>query len=428
MSRRLGRPTRLPALLLALGVGLAPLSVRAQPVKVESPPALTNWQTALSTLQAAGALVGQQKLREARIALSAAATNLPAPYHQMAGQSLSRLEAALKLSAPTNEAARLEELAEICAGLRDYGAAVRLKGEARRRAGADEDEPDMTFAWRLLESGDTNAALLEYERRLAEEMVDLWQDYYRKQIEFIRHRPANLTNVAFTLEFVRERYWKGFEEKADPLSAVKELFRVLPYARDPKDEVKVHQLIAKNLQTLGDTRGRDAWEDRLLQRHQADPEVVAALSISRAGRAYEAEHYAEAGALYRKAVVEHSSTAAYGDALYGLGYVLLKQQKYDEAIAEFERLIASKVNDAALETTESREDYKNYRHRACMGIAECFEAKKDYARALHYAELARDRYKFLSWCKSCLQSTLAALDQRIQELQGLAKTAAEKKP
>ena len=80
------------------------------------------------------------------------------------------------------------------------------------------------------------------------------------------------------------------------------------------------------------------------------------------------------------------------------------------------------MNDYVVET-ESSEDMKNYRYKAAMRISECYEAQKDYARALEYAELARDRYKYLSWCKGCLQNVRNDLDKRIKLLEGVARTS-----
>ena len=84
-------------------------------------------------------------------------------------------------------------------------------------------------------------------------------------------------------------------------------------------------------------------------------------------------------------------------------------------MAEYAKLFPSQVNDYAL-NPESSEDCKNYRFRAALRISGCYEARKDLAQALQYAELARDRYKFVSYCKTCMQDTKESLDKRIAQL------------
>lgn len=62
------------------------------------------------------------------------------------------------------------------------------------------------------------------------------------------------------------------------------------------------------------------------------------------------------------------------------------------------------------------EAYRNYRHRACLEIAECYEAQKDYVTALTYAEVARDKHKYQSWCGTWAQGARRALDEYIEKL------------
>jgi len=70
---------------------------------------------------------------------------------------------------------------------------------------------------------------------------------------------------------------------------------------------------------------------------------------------------------------------------------------------------------------DSGEDYPNYRFRAALRISECYEAKKDTTKALEYALLARDRYKFLSYCTDCLRETRQNVENRVKRLQEALK-------
>jgi len=412
--KHVSRATAAVALLM-LGAAEVELPVRA----AEAAPALTNWQWALASFDKAGALIAQGKYPSAKTELSFGATNLPAPYRVMAGQYLERLEAALKLSPKDPDKGQLSALVELCSDMRAYPATVQLLTRLRKTAAGKEATQDL-LAWRLLESGDRKAALKEYERKLAEEQVAVYQNYYKKQIEFIRQRPANLTNVQFAIDYVREHYLKGFEEHADYLSSLKELNRVLPYAKTAKESLALYQEMIKNLSALDDEPGLVAWEDKLLNELKSDRDAGAAIYLARGVRAYRTKNIPEALADFRKVCAEHADSSSYGDAQYDVGLLLQEQRKYDEAIPEYAKLFTSGVNDYLVDP-ESTEDLKNYRHKAAARISECYEAKNDYAHALEYAQLARDRYQYLSWCKACLDTVHEELGKRIKDLQAMAK-------
>jgi tetratricopeptide (TPR) repeat protein len=404
------------AAVLALAVMVLAKSSSAESVPSYSPPALTNWQKALITFRKVGRLIGQANYQQAQTELSRGATNLPAPYGGMASQFLTRLESTLKQWPDQNDSRRKQTLVQLCAELHAYDDALRLAG----KRSAEELEDDPVYAWRLLESGDTKAAAAEYKRKLDDEPVDMWRDYYRNQLRLIEQRPTNLTNVTFTLEFVKLHYLSGYEEKADLFGALEELTRVLPQARTPKEAVTLHQAIIKTLSGLADDAGRDAWENKLLRDFATNTEACAGVHLARGLRAYAKKDYAVALVLLRKVCSEYPDSDAYGDAQFSIGTLFQDQQKYDEAIPEFTKLFTSKVNDYKIDP-ESSEDYPNYRHRAAMRISECYEAKKDFVRALENAELARDRYPILSYCKTCLKDTKESLDKRIARLQAAVK-------
>ena len=403
--------------ILALAAMVSHSSLFAETVASQPASALTNWQTALISFRKAGAAIGQNEYAPAQAELSGAVTNLSAPYNGLAAQFLSRLNATLKQSPDREDPVRQKALIQLCAELHAYGAAIHLGSPSGQEADADDDP---VHAWRLYESGDSKAALTEYHHKLAEETVDMWSDYYRTQIRLIEQRPGNLTNVSFAQEFVKQHYLKGYEEKADLLGALQELTRVLPYAQNPKEAVAVQQAIIKMLSDLGDGAGRDAWESKLLHDFATDPEACASVHLARGLRAYAKKDYGPALSLLRKVCSEYPDSGAYGDAQYSIGTLFLDQQKYDDAIAEFNKLFASKVNDYAFDL-ESSDDFRNYRNRAALRISECYEAKQDLPRALEYAELARDHYKYLSYCKSCLREAKENLEQRIARLQAAAK-------
>jgi len=276
------------------------------------------------------------------------------------------------------------------------------------------------YPWRLLESGDTKAALAEYERRLAKDEVEIWQNYYREQVRLIKERPGNLANAQFAIEFVKEHYMKGLETPADLFGSLAELTRVLPLVKDAKDSIAVYQNILKCLAGLGDDIGRDAWQEKLFSEHKSDPEVCVSVYLDRGKKAYYKKDLPAAQAFYKRVSSGYPDSPSWGDGQYGLGLVLQEQQKYDEAMAEYARIFPSKVNDYLLDQ-DSSEDCANYRFKAAIRISECWEAKKDFAKALEYVLLARDRYKFVSYCKDCLRETRKNVDDRVKRLQEAGK-------
>ena len=392
----------------------------ADPISVNATPALTNWQAALSRFKKAGALIGEDKYTMAQAELAAATTNLPLPYNTMASQFLGQLNSALQISTNRNEPHRLHALIELCGELRAPEAALRLQTPPGTKPSSEDLADDPLYAWRLMESGDAKAALTEYQHRFEKELVEIWQNYYQEQIKLLQQRATNLNNPQVAIEAAKERYMKGLETHADLFGAMSELTRVLPFAKDPKEAVEVYQLILRCLKGLGDDDGRDAWQEKLLSEHKSDPEVSARVYVSKATQAYYRKDLQSAEALFQKVCSEYPDSNAWGDGEYGLGLVLQEQHRYDEAIVQYAKIFPSKVEENMIDP-ESGDDYPNYRFRAALRISECYEAKKEGAKALEYALLARDRYKFVSYCKDCLRDTRQNVENRVKKLQETAK-------
>src|SRR4051812_31442283 len=272
--------------LLAVAVMTTSISAGAAPVATS---ALTTWQPAMVSFRKAGELIGREKFDQARAELGSSATNLPVPYSGMASEYLGKLDSALKIS-NAKDFKRLEALIQLCTDLRACDAAIRV----RSREGKDADADDTSIGWRLWESGNAKGALAEYNRRLAAETVDIWRDYWKEQVHLVEQLPANRTSVPFVVELVQKHYLKGFETKADTFSALEELTRVLPYAKNAKEAVVVHQLLVKNLDSLGDEPGRTAWENKLLNDFATNAEACANVYLERGMRAYDKKDFGTA--------------------------------------------------------------------------------------------------------------------------------------
>jgi tetratricopeptide (TPR) repeat protein len=410
---------KLKALMIAAWVGFA-LPALSAPASPESSRALTNWLAATTSFKHVGELVADNAYTQATAQLNADTGSMPAPYGTMAAQFAFRLDSALKLSTNRDDPARLRALVELCTDLRAHKGALRLLLPPGTNAPSEDVLEEGLYAWRLLESGDTKAALAEYQRRLSKDEVEIWQNYYKEQIRLIKERPANLTNAQFAIEVVKERYMKGLETQADLFGSLIELTRVLPFAKNPKDAIAVYQNILKCLEGLGDELGKDEWQDKFFNEYKSDPEVCVSVYLDRGKKAYYKKDLPGAQSFYKKVSVEYPDSKFWGDGQYGLGLVLQEQQKYDEAIAEYAKIFPSKVDDY-FSNQESSEDGANYRFKAAVRISECWEAKKDFSKALEYMLQARDKYKFVSYCKDCLRDTRENVERRVKNLQEAAK-------
>ncbi len=401
---------------------LAPPVVAAQ-TGTNTSRALTNWLTASSSFKKAGAFVGQGKYSQARAALSAGTTNLATPYKNLAAELLSQLDSTLKLSTNTADPRKRKVLVSLCSDLGAYEAAVRLQTWGGTNSSPEALADDAMYAWRLFDGGDTKAALAEYQRRLAKEEIDFWQQYFREQIRLLQERPATATNAQLALEAAREHYLKGLEARADLFGALTVLTRAAPHAKSVKEATPVYLLILRCLANLGDESGREAWQDRFLAEYKSEPEVCAMVYVDRAQKAYYRKDMNLSETLFRKVATDYARTSVYGDALYGLGLVLQDEQRYEAAMAEYARIFTSNANEDLLDL-ESSEDYPNYKFKAALRISECCEEMKDLRKALEYALLARDKYKFVSYCKDCTLKTRQNVEKRVKQLEQAVKEPA----
>ena len=389
-----------------------------EPPRPAADPALTNWLAATTAFQRAGALIGGAKYPQARSELESDKAKLPAPYAAMAEDFRARLNSALGLSTNSVDARRDAALLGLCTDMRAYAAALEL--QRRGTTNVDELGDEALYAWRLAESGDTKAALAEYRRRFTSELVEYFQTNWQDQIQFLEQRPANLTNTQFSVALVKGRYLKGLEAPRDYFGALTELTRVAPFARSGAAAAPVYQLISKCFDGLSDDAGQEAWQEKFLQSFKSDPEVCGLVYVDRGQRASIRKDMKSAETQFRIVTDRYTNSSVYGDALYGLGWVLQEEQRYDEAMPEYQKLFSANVNEGLLDP-ETSDDYPNYKFKAAMRISECFEAKKDLPDALKYALQARDRFVFISYCKDCTAKTRANVADRVATLEKALK-------
>jgi tetratricopeptide (TPR) repeat protein len=128
--------------------------------------------------------------------------------------------------------------------------------------------------------------------------------------------------------------------------------------------------------------------------------VAASAEVNRATDVYQAGRVEEGVAGWEQVIARYPGSSAWGVALFNTGLDLREQHRYPEAIARFETLLASRLDDAA-GTGNLMRTSQNYHHNACLQLSHCYESLGDRAAALRYAILARDRYHFVTWCGTC---------------------------
>ena len=106
----------------------------------------------------------------------------------------------------------------------------------------------------------------------------------------------------------------------------------------------------------------------------------------------------------------------WGKVINNIGIEYFCLQKYNESMYYFIELLDSNVDDS--ESGEClMETNRNYHNRACIMIANCYECTENYTMTLHYLELARDIYPYISWCGTCAESSWNSLDNRIERIE-----------
>ena len=108
-------------------------------------------------------------------------------------------------------------------------------------------------------------------------------------------------------------------------------------------------------------------------------------------RAYAKKDFEKALQAYRKICNDYPRSAFCRRAQFNIGTVLQRQQKYDDAVLEYRKLVPSKGSghDPGGETTPP---FMDYRRPAAKRIAICYEQKKDFSKALEWVEAARNKH------------------------------------
>jgi tetratricopeptide (TPR) repeat protein len=217
--------------MLALAVAAGTASEEAQ---LE---ALYTWEVALTRFQEAGALIGAGDYDRAKAALSAIAQELPRPYSRTAMECRQRIGSGPRERMTLHGYYYFGGLGKACLELHAHKEAVELWRQAVEAHPRDHNRIRSRIAWCLLESGAIEDALVEYRKRLAGCKLSDMRRYYETQIELITQRQEKQEDASFAKEYIRKHYLPTHPSfRKDYLGALKELKRVLPYAKDEGEQ------------------------------------------------------------------------------------------------------------------------------------------------------------------------------------------------
>lgn len=130
---------------------------------------------------------------------------------------------------------------------------------------------------------------------------------------------------------------------------------------------------------------------------------------------FENNEYEDAIKLWEEIYYDYSGTTSWGKATYNIGLAYICLEEYNKAIPYFLEILDSDVDD--LEEGQCvMEAYRNYRYKSCRQLSYCYEQLEDYNKALEYSYLAKDKYKYESWCGTCSASEYEYLEYDIRRL------------
>ena len=124
----------------------------------------------------------------------------------------------------------------------------------------------------------------------------------------------------------------------------------------------------------------------------------------------------EATVDYQALLKEDLTPPTWGKITFNLGMAQMRLSEFDAAIRTFETIFPSNVDDKE-PGGNIMEEFRNYRFRASLLIARCYEEKGDIASALATLAKARDDHLYQAHCGTCASDADKALRSRIAELE-----------
>jgi tetratricopeptide (TPR) repeat protein len=131
--------------------------------------------------------------------------------------------------------------------------------------------------------------------------------------------------------------------------------------------------------------------------------------------AFEAGDIAKAEARWTEIRECAPSSLEWPKAVFNLGLLEYRRHNFPEAISYFDAVLQSHPNDKE-PGGNLMQTNRNYSNRSAMAISECYEAMGQFSPALRYAWLAKTKYRYYSWCGTCISSANFAMNKRIAYL------------
>jgi tetratricopeptide (TPR) repeat protein len=390
----------LAAIVLGLPVASAAEEVGDEPASMERP-----WEMCLAELRKAARLLQDGRIDEADAVLEVASKSLPPPYSLYANWERQSIEVFRPRADSDLSYRDCERRAGQMLRLGECALALHWAREAAKIGGPNPYADRERIAWYLAVAGRYREAVADYEEARRNRREPIHDSLGRQaRIAAIQAMIDEPDSIAAELKFL-ERHYIGIPNLSQThhnLLVLERLGALLD--REPPEGQRrlIYKAIRNSLDRIADKEGLAHWERRMLAEPWATGEDESLLIAQHADRAFRMEDYAEAERLWRRIVDEYPTSNQLGLAQFNVGYVLQGQGKHDAAIAEYEKLFPSPVDDLD-PTGEVMEFFRNYRHRAASQISQCYEAKGDFARALEWALTARDKYPYRSGCGTCMQ-------------------------
>lgn len=398
------------------------------------------WEMCLTDLRQAAKLAHAGRVADAEAKLADAAQRLPQPYASMA--QVLKQSVAAQFSDVDGDATHreCEARAELMLRMGEPSLALHWAREAVRIGSEYPYGDQARLAWPLAALGQYAEAIAAYE-----EAIRLGQKAHAAgierdlapRIEALRAISAD-NSVATRLRFIRVQLlaWSGriglFRGGEKWLLALEQLGIVFNQTQEEADRRVIYDMARHCFEGIGDRASLAVWEAKMLAEPWAKSDDAAFPIAERAQQAYYAKDFPEAEKQWRLIVEKFRETKQFGIAQYNLGVALRRQQKFDAAIAEFQKLFDSPVNDRD-PGASVMEIFRNYRHSGARQIALCYEAKGDAAKALEWLMEARNKHKFQSGCGTCNAMEAASIEthefrllqkaNRIDDALKLAETA-----
>lgn len=232
-----------------------------------------------------------------------------------------------------------------------------------------------------------------------------------KEIEDIRRDFVSLREAKDDPEALSKLTWRvnfaGPGSHQSAFSVLRKLKRLggVPSAAAPL------KAGAAYLRAIKDEAGAKAWEERLFTQKDIPGDELTSIILTRSNESFTQGDYLTADEGYRRILREWPKSKMMGRALYNLGFSLMKQKRFPEARAEFEKLLKADVNDNE-PGDHIMELQRNYRPKAIVHIGECHESEGNWEKALE-AYLDQRKYPMRSFCGNCSDSASLQAQTRI---------------